>query len=377
MIGKTIREITADIKKCDFRGCTVFGKFQNSRAKLEYTEENLPKEYIDRLIEFKVPNDAVLTTDTVYLNMLERRLIRGINGIEKVKQMVDYNLTEMKQDIWKYRKVIRDFKIDISYTGAFFYQYGMESIGKENYYIDLEGRAKEAYFRGDLEYVESVFKDLDKDTKRLLVTTALKDGREKFAKRHKGELKGVQKKYLQAKASHVRTIEEQGKVKGDLIKEYMDGKLVELEIDMSKVDVAVRSSVVEEIYRQGNLDFTQKYLDMISSKLKNDILVEEYKKGNIDFVYRNFGKIDNGDLKENIISKEIRDKNFKFLYENYPYIYNRDVKDKILKNAYKEGNIDFLNEHINDMPKSMKLEAAIRYKDLKLSKEEMVELLKR
>lgn len=337
----------------------------------------MPKEYIDRLIEYKVPNDAVLTTDIVYINMLEGRLVRGINGIDKVKQMVDYNLAEIKEGIWKYRTVIRDFGIDISYTGAFMYQYGMESIGEENYYIDLEGRAKEAYFRGDMDFVESVFKDLDKDTKRLLVTTALKDGKEKFAKRHKGELKGVQKKYLEAKSSHVRTIEEQGKVKSDLVKEYMDGKLVELEIDMDRADVSVRSGVVEEIYKLGNLDFVQKYLDSISPKLKNDILVEEFADGNIDFVYRNFGKIDNGGLKETIISKEMHNKNYKFLYENYPYIYNKDVRDKILRAAYKEGNIDFLNKYINDMPKSMKLEAAIRYKDLKLSKEEMVELLKR
>ena len=77
--------------------------------------------------------------------------------------------------IWKYRKVIRDCKIDISYTGVFIYQYGMESIGKENYYIDLEKRAKEAYLKGDLDYVESVFKELDKKTKRNLVSLALKN----------------------------------------------------------------------------------------------------------------------------------------------------------------------------------------------------------
>ena len=70
--GKTIKEITADIRKCDFRGCIVFGKFQNSKAKLEYTDNNLPKEYIERLINFKVPEEAVEYTDKIYLNMLER-----------------------------------------------------------------------------------------------------------------------------------------------------------------------------------------------------------------------------------------------------------------------------------------------------------------
>lgn len=183
MIGKTIREITADIKKCDFRGCIVFGKFQNSKAKLEYTQNNLPEEYIERLINYKVPEEAVITTDNVYLDMMEAKLIRGTNGLNKVKQMVDYNLSDIKERIWNYRTVIRDYNIDISYTGAFIYQYGMESIGKENYYIDLEGRAKEAYLKGDLEFVEYVFNDLDKDTKRLLVSLALKDRKREFCKK--------------------------------------------------------------------------------------------------------------------------------------------------------------------------------------------------
>lgn len=173
--GKTIREISADIRKCDFRGCTVFGKFQNSRAKLEYTDNNLPKDYVDRLINFKVPDEAILTTDNIYIAMQEGAIIRGIKGIEKVKQMVDYNFTNINEKIWNYRKVIRDYKIDISYTGAFIYQYGMESIGKENYYIDLEGRAKEAYIKGDMDYVEDVYKELDKETKSRLVSLALKD----------------------------------------------------------------------------------------------------------------------------------------------------------------------------------------------------------
>ena len=97
MIGKTIREINADIRKCDFRGCTVFGKFQNSKAKLEYTDDNLPKEYRDRLIDYKVPSESVLTTDIVYLNMIEGKFVRGTSGLEKVKQMVDYNLTGLKE----------------------------------------------------------------------------------------------------------------------------------------------------------------------------------------------------------------------------------------------------------------------------------------
>ncbi|MDE5830921.1 MAG: hypothetical protein K2H53_04670, partial [Clostridia bacterium] len=82
-------------------------------------------------------------------------------------------------------------------------------------------------------------------------------------------------------------------------------------------------------------------------------------------------------LKETILSRELNAKNLKFLYENYQYISNQDVKDKIIRYAYKEENVDFLNEHLRDMPKSMKLEAAIRFKNLKLTEAEMNELLKR
>lgn len=63
------------------------------------------------------------------------------------------------------------------------YQYGIESIGKENYYINLELRAKDAYLRNNMDYVESVFKDLDKETKRNLVSLALRDRKRKFCKK--------------------------------------------------------------------------------------------------------------------------------------------------------------------------------------------------
>ena len=195
--------------------------------------------------------------------------------------------------------------------------------------------------------------------------------------RHKKELKGVQKKYLEAKDSKVKTVEENEKISKHLYKEYQEGKLVELEIDMMKTDIDVRTEVIRKIYSEGNIDFIQKYLKVVSPKLRNEILVAEYRKGNIDFVYRNFGVIDNGDLKETILDKEIKDKNFEFLYENYQYIYNKDLREKILKHAYKQENVEFLNKHISDMPKNMKLEAAIKFKDLKISKSEMVELLKK
>lgn len=377
MIGKTIKEISADIRKCDFRGCTVFGKLQNTKAKVEYTEENLPKDYINRLLDFKVPDSAVLTTDDLYIAMMDGLMVKGMNGLERVRQMVDYNLVNLKEKIWNYRSVIHEHNIDISYTGAFLYQYGLESIGKENYYIDLDGRAREAYLNGDLDYVETVFKELDKETKKSIVSLALKDGKEKFVKKHKKELSSVQRKYFEAKDSKVKVAEETGKVKSDLLHEYNQEKFVELEIDMMHADMRIREEVVEEIYKRGDLNFIQKYLKAIGYNLRNEIFTEEYKKENIDFVYRNFDKMDDGNLKDSIIKKEMAAKNFDFLYEKYPYINNKEAKEKIINHAFETENVDFLNEHINDMPKNMKLEAAIKFKDLKLSKAEKVALLKK
>ena len=153
--------------------------------------------------------------------------------------------------------------------------------------------------------------------------------------------------------------------------------MLELEIDLMKVDIEVRSSVIEQIYRKGDLKTIQKYIKDITPKLRNEILVTEYRKGNTGFIYSNFGNIDNGDLKEAILNKEVKEKNYQFLYNNYDYIYNQDLREKIIRYAYKEENVEFLNKHLEDMPKSLKLEAAIKFKDLKLSKIELAELLKR
>ena len=106
--------------------------------------------------------------------------MKGIKGLDNVKQMVDYNLVPLKEQIWNYRKVIREYNIDISYTGAFIYEYGMESIGRENYYINLEARAKDAYLKGDMDYVSKVYNELDKETKQSIVSLALKDRKRSF-----------------------------------------------------------------------------------------------------------------------------------------------------------------------------------------------------
>lgn len=205
----------------------------------------------------------------------------------------------------------------------------------------------------------------------------LEIGKEGFVKRHKKELKGVQKKYIEARDNKIKIAEENRRLKEHIKNEYKEGKKVEFEIDLMKADSEMKSEILEEIYREGDLEFAKKYFNVISPKLKNEILLGEYKKGNIDFVHKNFGQIDNGTLKEAILDKELKDKNYKFLYANYNYIYNKDVREKIIRAAYKEENVDFLNAHIEDVPKNIKLEAAIKFKNLKLSKEEMAELLKR
>ncbi len=114
---------------------------------------------------------------------MEGKGVRGTKGLDKVKQMVDYNMVNIKEGIWKYRKLIRDYKIDISYTGAFLYKHGLESIGNENYYISYEARAKDAYLKNDMDYVESVFKELDKETRKNLVRLALKDRKRRICKK--------------------------------------------------------------------------------------------------------------------------------------------------------------------------------------------------
>lgn len=194
---------------------------------------------------------------------------------------------------------------------------------------------------------------------------------------HKKELKGIQKKYFDAKSVKIKANEEGNKIKEELYSKYKQGRFMDLEIDMNSSKIDVRTNFVEEIYKEGDLNATGKYLDLINPKVKNEILLAEYRKGNTNFVYKNFKSIDDGDLKNTILKVILNEENYEFLYENYNYISNPDVKEKIIKHAYKEENVDFLNKHLGDMPKSLKLEAAIRFKDLKLSKEELDELLRR
>lgn len=375
--GVNIKEISADIKKCDFTGCTVFGKFQNTKAKLIYEKQNLPEEYIERLQKYEVPEEVELTTDYLYIDMLEGKIVKGMKGIDNVKQIVDYDLTNMKKSIWKYRDVIKEHNIDISYTGAFINEYGFESIGRENYYIDLETRAREAYKAGNMKFVEEVFDDLDKDAQRKIITLALRDGEMKLVKKHQKVLSGLQKRYLEIQDQGMKSLEEENRVKALLRQEYKEGKNMELGIDLMNADVGIRSEIIEEIYKLDDLRFVEKYLNEIDVRIKNEILALEYKKGNEKFVYRNFSKLDNADLKQAILEKEWKNKNMDFLCSNYENIENEDLKGKVLDIAYKEGKTKFLKKHFDELPKNMQIEAVIKFKDLGISEEKMLELLKK
>ncbi len=374
--GINIREIIADVKKCDFRGCTVFGKFQNSKAKLEYTNENLPEEYIKRLKEYEVPYEARITTDIVYLDMLERKIVKGTNGLENVKQMVDFDLTSMNKDIWKYRDVIKNNNININYTGAFIWEYGYDSIGKENYYIDIDTRARDEYKKRNFDYIEMVYDDLSKESKKRLLSLALRDGEIKFVKRHKKDLSSVQKKYLDIQNKGVKAEEEKQNAKEQLMQEYKEGNLLDFEIDLSNANEILRTEIISEIYKNGNLKLVEKYLESIDLKLKNEILEKEYNKGNIEFIYRNFKYLQNINIKKELIQKELENKNIDFLCKNYDSITSQDIKKKVLELAFNNEKVRFIEKHFEEYPKAMQMEAAIKFKDLKLPKEIMLKLMK-
>ena len=375
--GVNIKEISADIQKSDFRGCICFGKFQNTKAKLLYKDKSLPKDYIERLEKYKIPEDAVLTTDYAYINMLERKPIKGMKNLDKVKQIVVYDLTSMRKDIWKYRESIKENNIDISYTGAFIEEYGFESIGKENEYIDLETRAKKAYKLGNIEYVEKVFDILDKETKKNLVTLALREKKMNFVKDHQRELSDLQKRYLEMQEKEIKQKEEERRVKEVLRTEYSEGKLMELRIDLMRTDIGIRSDIIEEIYELEGIKFVGRYINDVGARVRNKILENEYKQGNDKFVYKNFGKIENIELKEAIIEKEWKNKNVEFLSENYEYIDNKDMKHKILQLALNKEKVKFIKKYFDDLPKNLQIEAIIKFKDLGVSEEMMLSLLRR
>lgn len=129
--------------------------------------------------------------------------------------------------------------------------------------------------------------------------------------------------------------------------------------------------------RVGDLEFVGKYLGMITPSLRDEIITNEYKKGNTEFIYKNFERIDNAGFKESVIEKEFEAGNFEFLYKNYDFITNAKIKEKVIERAFKDENVNFLNNHSEDMPKSMKLEAAVKFSNFRLSPNEINELFKK
>ncbi len=88
---------------------------------------------------------------------------------------------------------------------------------------------------------------------------------------------------------------------------------MEFGIDIMRVDIDVRTDIIEEIYKSGDLKFVEKYLNEIDAKLKNKILEDEYKNGNEELVYKNFDKLSNGDLKDKIIKQKWDKRRFRIL----------------------------------------------------------------
>lgn len=373
--GENIKEIVADVKKCDFRGCKVFGKFQNSKAKLEYGEENLPEEYIERLKKFEVLEDLEFRTDIVYINMIERKTINSIKELDKVKQMVDYDLSDMKKDIWRYRQTITKNNIDISFTGAFISEYGLESIGMENYLIDLDTCARKAYKAGDINYVEEVFKDLKEDTRRKLVTLALRYEKMDFVREHEEELRSFQKRYVSIRDEKMKEKEEENRLRELLKSEYKEGKRLDFDVNFKNASSSVKNDILKEIYEAGDLEFTERYLNELDSKLKNNILSKEYEKGNKEFVYRNFIRVKSKELKQKIIEQELEDKNLDFLCKYYENIDSKTIKNKVLELSFKEERKEFIRKYFDDFPKNMQIEAIVKYNDLGISKQKILELL--
>ena len=107
------KERKANIKNCDFRGCKVFGKFQNDNYYIEYESKNLPEEYMSRIKQNNYPDALKNLASSLYLEMLEGRTPKKVKDIKKLRQIVDFDLTSLKKNIWKYRNLIKETKLNI------------------------------------------------------------------------------------------------------------------------------------------------------------------------------------------------------------------------------------------------------------------------
>lgn len=359
------KEIKANIKNCDFRGCNVFGKFQKENYYIEYENKNLPEEYMTRIKQNNYPDSLKDLASSFYLEMLEGRIPKKVKDIKKLRQIVDFDLTSLKENIWKYRQLIKETNLNISYTGAFIYEYGLESVGKENYYIDLEARALDSYKKGDIEFAEKLFDDIDKETRNRIISLALNDGNIEFARKYKKELSPLQRKYLDAQTEKVKEIKGENQAKENLRQYIKSGDTAKFEEEFNEMDFDLRSNAIKEMYESKvNLDLLEKYFDRIDELIRNDILLSEYNNGNKELTYKYFKNIENAGFKEKIVYRELEARNVDFLTENYDNIDNTVLKGKILELAFREGSIEFLKKHFYDLPNDLQDEAIIKYKEL-------------
>lgn len=364
------KEKKANIINCDFRGCNVFGKFQADNEYVEYESRNLPEEYMSRIKQYNYPDDLNNFAKNLYSDMLQGKNIKKVKEVKKLRQIVDFDLTSLKSNIWKYRDLVKETKLNISYTGAFIDEYGLESVGKENYYIDLEARAIDSYKNGNIEYAEKLFNDIDKETRNRIISLALSDGNIEFAKKYKKELTPLQKKYLDAQSEKVKEEKGENETK-ETLKNYFKAEDYEsFEKYFNNMDINLRSEVVEELHDEGvEIEKLEPYLNQIDDLVCNDILLKEYNNNNKDLMYRYFNNIENNGFKEKIIYRELEARNIDFLIQIYEDIENSALKGKILELAFREGSVEFLKEHFYELPKDLQQESKIKYKaiaDLKL-----------
>ena len=358
-------ERKANIKNCDFRGCNVFGKFQNDNEYIEYESKNLPEDYMGRVKQNICPDVLKGFAKNLYLDMLQGKPVKKVKEVKKLRQIVDYDLTSLKENIWKYRDLVKETKLNISYTGAFVYEYGLDSIGKENYYIDLEARAIDSYKQGNIEFVEKFFDDIDKETRNRIISLALSDGNIEFAMKYKRELSSLQRKYLDAQAEKAKEIKGENEAKETLKNYFKSGDFAKFEQYFNAMDLGLRSEAIQEMYENGDdISFIEKYLNRIDELIRDDILLKEYNNGNKELTHRFFITLENGGFKEKIVYRELDARNVDFLTENYDNIENIVLKGKILELAFREGRVEFLKNHFYELSSDLQRDAIIKYREL-------------
>ena len=245
-------------------------------------------------------------------------------------------------------------------------------VRKENYYIDLEARALDSYKKGDIEFAEKLFDDIDKETRNRIISLALNDGNIEFARKYKKELSPLQKKYLDAQTEKVKEIKGENEAKGNLRQYIESGNIAKFDEEFNNMEFDLRSDAIKEMYESNvKLDLLEKYLDRIDELIRNDILLSEYNNGNKELTYKYFKNIENAGFKEKIVYRELETRNVNFLTKNYDNIDNMVLKGKILELAFREGDVAFLKDHFYELSNDLQRDAIIKYKELSMLKKKI------